>query len=198
MALSRHQLSLDILNTTNESAFVIWDTSLYSDILSLDCPVLEITSPGFVYPVYITTVDGDDIGNGVTTTPLSFPGACLVLNACTLGVITTGCDADAPPLADGLYHIRYSVSPNDKVYVEYDHLRLTRFYNRLDSARCRTNLACCEPTSSQKAFLREIALIEQIAKAAKNYVEQCGRKDDGLCLYQFACKKLRDLENGCF
>lgn len=196
--LSRHQLSLDILNTTNESVFIIWDTSLYSDQLAIDCPVLEITSPGYINPVYITTVDGSDIGTGVTTTPLAFPGACLVLNACTLGILTTGCGVDAPAIADGLYHIRYSVSPNNKVYVEYDHLRITRLMNKLDSVRCRVNVGCCEPDSSKKAMLMEIALIEQLIKCAKNYVENCGRKDDGLCMYQFACKKLRVLENGCF
>jgi hypothetical protein len=112
MAL-RHQLSLEIPDTNNVKIFRVADTSIYTEALQVKCGVLHITSPGFTTPVEIEVL----------------PNFNLVLNACTLGIVNTGCDADSPALPDGIFHVRYSVSPNDKVYVEYNFLRVTQTVN---------------------------------------------------------------------
>ena len=45
------------------------------------------------------------------------------------------CNSNRVIIPDGLYIIRYQVSPHDKAYVEYNHLRITnimkQYYDKL-------------------------------------------------------------------
>ena len=182
----KHQLSVEVPDTNNCSVFRIIDTSLYAQGLEVDCAKLEITSPGFNLPVVI------DIPNPATN-PFSY-----ILNGCTLGIQSSGCGSISERLPDGIYTIRYSVSPNEKTYVEYYYLRacmtLNKYYNQL----CKVELAACEPTADVKEELDELRLIKSFIDAAKAKIEECGSPQQGMELFLYAQKRLQKLEDSCY
>lgn len=178
---SRHQLSLEVPDTNNTRVFRVFDTSQYSDLLPVECGVLHITSPGFSSPVAIDVL----------------PQFNLVLNACTLGLQSTGCGESVQPIPDGIYRIRYSVSPNDKVYVEYNYLRVSQTVNKYYNLLCKLELAACEPAADVKKQLEELRVIKGYIDAAKAKVEFCDQPSQGLELLIFAQQQLIKLGETC-
>lgn len=177
----KHQLFLEIPDTNNVKVFRITDTSIYADSLERKCPTLQITSPGYTQPVSIEVLTGFN----------------LVLNACTLGLLNSGCDSESPQLPDGVYSIRYSVSPNDKIYVDYYHLRVSQTRNILNNEYGRLELAACEPNRDVKERLVELRLIDSYIKAAKVWVEDRHDVERGMELLLFAKKRLSAYTNKC-
>ena len=116
---NKHILSLEVPEVSNCEIFRVKDTSQYTEDLHVDCPELLITPPGFNAPKLIKVTPGFDLS----------------INACTLGIQTEGCleptddgtisSTGRSTIPDGIYIVRYSVSPNDRVYVEYNVLRTT-------------------------------------------------------------------------
>jgi hypothetical protein len=178
----KHQLSLEVPETNNCQVFRIFDTSIYDEHVPVTCPKLEITSPGFNEPVVIDVVQGFN----------------LVLNGCTLGIQTSGCGTTSDRLPDGIYTIRYSVSPNDQVYVEYHFLRVCQTNNKYFNELCKLELAACEPTADVKEQLAELRLIKSFIDAAKAKVEQCDDLQEGIELLFYAQKRLQNYSSsGC-
>lgn len=187
MAL-QHQLALDIPETNNVSIFRILDASTYEETLDVKCATVQITSPGFTTPAEI------DVTTFANT---KLPSFNLVLNACTLGFAVTGCNQVAPALPDGIYKIKYSVSPNDKVYVEYYHLRTTQTYNVYNQQLCKLELATCEPSVEVRARLNELRLIKSYFEAAKIKAEDCHDPNLAMELLLYAKKRLDKYIGGC-
>lgn len=178
----KHNLSLEVPETNNCQVFRIFDTSIYDEHIGVACPKLEITSPGFNEPVVIDVIQGFN----------------LVLNACTLGIQLVGCGAVSDRLPDGIYTIKYSVSPNDKVYVEYYFLRICQTNNKYFNELCKLEMAACEPTADVKAQLEELRLIKSFIDAAKAKVEQCNDLQEGMELLMYAQKRLQKYSDlGC-
>ena len=98
---SKHILSLEIPAVSNCDLLCIKDTSQYSKDLAIDCEELLITLPGYSVPVLIKVDSKFD----------------MCLTACTMALQTQDCGTKQEKLPDGIYVIRYSVSPNSKVYV---------------------------------------------------------------------------------
>jgi len=105
---NKHILSLEIPTVSNCDLLCIKDTSQYSKELAVDCEELLITLPGYTVPVLIKVDKDFD----------------MCLTACTLALQKTECGTVQQNIPDGIYIIKYSVSPNSKVYVEYNHLRV--------------------------------------------------------------------------
>ena len=178
---SKHQLSLEVLDVKNVNIFKITDTSIYTDKIAVDCETLHITVPGFNNPVAIDVTKGFD----------------LVLNACDLYIQTSGCEDALQPLPDGIYNIRYSVSPNDKVYVEYSYLRVTALLDRWYTQLCQLEMAACEPSADVKESLKELRLIKSFIDAAKAKVEYCHDNVAGMDLYNYAKHRLDKYPDTC-
>ena len=189
----KHQLSLEIPDTNNCYIFRVIDTSLYNSNVPVTCAKLEITSPGFNEPEIIDVVLAED---PITEQPVNFN---YTLNACTLGLQRSDCDNSSSPLVDGVYTVKYSVSPNDKVFVEYSYLRTCQITNKYFNELCKLELAACEPTPQVKAQLNELRLIKSFIDAAKAKVEQCGELEEGTNLLAYAQKRLQKYssEGGC-
>lgn len=177
---SKHQLSLEVLDTNNTKVFRIADTSMYSEDLPVDCGLLQITSPGFNQPVNI------DVQKGFN----------LVLNGCTLGIQLTGC-SEAQVLPDGVYTIRFSVAPNSSVYVEYQHLRITQTNNLYFQELGKLEMAACEPDADVKEKLNELNLIKNFIDAGKAKVEYNHDPAGGMDLLIYAQKRLLKYLNSC-
>jgi hypothetical protein len=178
---AKHQLSLEVLDVKNVNIFKITDTSVYTDKIPVDCETLHITVPGFTKPVQIDTTQGFD----------------LVLTACDLYIQKSGCGENLQSLPDGVYLIRYSVSPNDKVFVEYSYLRITSILNDWNNYLCQLELGTCDPTADVKESLKELRLIKSFIDAAKAKVEYCHDSKAGMDLYNYAKRRLDKFPETC-
>jgi hypothetical protein len=171
---SKHQLSLDIQQTNNCSLFRVIDTSIYSPDLDVTCPSLDITPPGF---------------NQAVSVPVS-ANFETIITACVLGIQLTNCGTESAVLPDGIYNIRYSVSPNDKVFVEYHYLRNCQVLNAYYLELCKLELAACQPDADVIDQLDELRLIKSYLDAAKAKVEHCNDIEQGMSLFIYAKDRL--------
>ena len=158
--MGKHILSLRIPDLCNEGILLIDDTSTYDSLLPVTCLNLQICPPGYKVPASI-----DPLRTGFR----------LVLNSCSLGISSVGdCSQSLPNLQDGLYRIRYSVAPNDKVFVEYYHLRTVKAMNRYMTILGNMGIPCCLPDQETIYILQELDFIRNLLISAKATTENCG------------------------
>lgn len=184
--MAQHKLSLEIPTTLNKCILRITDTSVYNTLSPPQCPRLLVTLPGFNVPV---SFDETEISTGFM----------LNLTACDLDLQTAQCGTTYTDLPDGIYIVKYSVSPNDLVYVEYNHLRTTKALDMIQCIYCNLDLGACDPPSEIKEKLNQLTLIQRYLEAAKSYVEWCHQPNKGMDLYRYAIKLLNALScnTGC-
>lgn len=181
--MGQHILQLSFPDCTNEGVFLIKDISIYSGWTSgivpipgavpipISCANLQITSPGFYSPTLLDVIPGYD----------------LVLNACTLGVVgVNGCTDACPALEDGMYNIRYSVSPNDQVFVEYKVLRIVKALNRYYKLLWKLNLQPNLPDTDTQYQLQQLDIVYNYLISAKVTVENEHQFTDGMNLLRYA------------
>jgi len=180
--MAKHNLSLEIPQTLNDCIMRIVDTSVYGeDCINVKCPVLQITPPGFICAV-------DFVEPDIT------PGFCnLILTACDLNLQTTNCDTKPNSLPDGVYTIRYSVSPNEYVFVEYNHLRVTQLLKSYYDALCEIRNCTGKPSNEITKTLRDLYDVKMYIEAAKAKVEVCHEPEAGMNLYNYAKELLGKL-----
>jgi hypothetical protein len=179
--MAQHNLSVEAPDTMNLCILRLVDTSVYDSIMPVDCPILEITVPGFIHPVQFTE-------------PAISPGFIENFTACDLELQTAQCGTVFSDIPDGIYVIKYSVSPNDVVYVEYNHLRITKALHCYQSIMCDIDIADCDPVSKIKKKLNDLALAKSYLEAAKAKVETCHEPQKGMELYTYAMKLLAKFE----
>lgn len=176
--MSSHNLSLEIVDTLNTCVLPIMDTSIYSDKVDIDCPYLDILAPGFTCAVRLDVEP---------------PFCKLNITACDLEIQTDDCGIIFNDLPDGVYVIKYSVAPNEYVFVEYNFLRITKLMNKFNEVLCGLQLSTCDPIPETKEKLKELRLIEMLIKAAKAKVDFCHEPKEGMDLYEYAKKRLDKL-----
>jgi len=175
---NKHILSLEVCPVANCEILCIKDTSQYTSSLTIDCEELEITPPGFNNPSLIKVEHGFDI----------------CLSNCVLNLQTEDCGNYRSELADGVYIIKYSISPNDKSYVEYNHLRTTKILSKYHQILCDIDVKPCEPFSERAELLKELSYIRTLIDAAVAKVEYCQSPSQGMELYNFAKKRLDKID----
>jgi len=180
--MANHKLSLEIPDILNSSIIRVVDTSVYNYDIPITCPQLAVTVPGFTYSVLFQE-------------PVLQPGFIMNLTACDLEIQTAQCGTTYYEIPDGIYAIKYSVSPNDIVYVEYNHLRITKALNMIQEVLCDLDLGACEPPSSIKDILNRVTMVQRYLDAAKAKVEYCHEPSKGMELYNYALKMLKKI--GC-
>ncbi len=173
----KHILSLEVQPVANCEILSVRDTSQYADNLAVDCPELLITSPGFNSPTLIHVQ----------------PGFNLNLSSCAIGLQTTDCGTVRTHIPDGVYIIRYSVAPNDKVYVEYNHLRVTTLLSSYYNKLCDIDNLQCEPDRDKNKIVSEMKYVRTLIDAAVAKVEYCQSPKAGMDIYNFAKKKLEKI-----
>lgn len=161
----------------NSCILKIFDTSVYSDLIPVTCPTLNITVPGFGYSVQLDTV----------------PDFVETITACDLQLQTVDCGSVAVDIPDGVYIIKYSVSPNETVYVEYNHMRITQALNKYYNVLCDVDANACDPPVEIKKKLEHLRLIKMYLEAAKSKVEYCHEPQKGMSLYNYALKLLNKM-----
>ena len=173
----RHILSLEIPTVSNCNLLCIKDTSQYSKDLAVDCEELLITLPGYTIPVLINVDKDFD----------------MCLTACTLALQKENCGTKQENIPDGIYIIRYSVSPNSKVYVEYNHLRVTKLLTQYYEVLCDLDVKPCQPDSDKATLLAEMHYIKTMIDAAVSNVEYCQSSAQGMQIYNYAKERLNKI-----
>jgi hypothetical protein len=184
--MANHVLSLEVPTVMNECILKILDTSVYQTVdptIPIICPTLNITVPGFNYS---NQIEGVAMTNFVNT-------GHITLTACDLQLQTSNCGTQYFNLPDGIYVIKYSVSPNEIVYVEYNHLRISHALNKYYRILCDVDVAACDPPYKIKERLEELRLIFMYLQSAKSKVEFCLEAQKGMSLYNYAIKLLNKL-----
>ena len=174
---TKHILSLEIPTISNSGLLCIKDTSQYSTELAIDCSELLITLPGYKQTVLIKVDSGFD----------------MCLTACALSTQTVDCGTVQSNLPDGIYVIRYSVSPNDKVFVEYNHLKVTQLMTSYYEVLCDLDVHACQPNSTKQSLLAELGYIRTMIDAAVSNVEYCQSAAHGMQLYNYAKTRLNKI-----
>ena len=175
---AKHILSLEILNVSNTRYLSIKDTSQYAKNLGTDCSELLITPP---------SPDGTTLKTSIIEVK---PGFDLNATACAINLQSMSCNEIRTDIPDGVYVIRYQISPHDKVYVEYNFLRTTGLMKIYYEKLCALDMAACEPDSTRKGLLLEMNMIKMLIDGAKSKVEYCSQPDAGLELFNYAKRKL--------
>lgn len=171
---NKHILSLEIPAVSNCELLCIKDTSQYSSELAVDCEELLITLPGYSVPVLIKVDKDFD----------------MCLNACVLSLQKTKCGTVTSTIPDGIYIVRYSVSPNSKVFVEYNHLKVSSLMSTYYNVLCDLDVQACQPDSSKADLLSEMNFIRTLIDAAVANVEYCASSAQGMQLYRYAKQRL--------
>ena len=185
--MANHVLSLEVPTVLNSCVMKIFDTSIYqtsSPNIPIVCPTLTITAPGFTYSSEIIgskMTDFVELGN-------------INITACDLNLQKTDCGLKYGDLPDGIYVIKYSVSPNDQVFVEYNHMRISKALNKYYKVLCEVDVAACDPPFKIKEKLEKLRLIKMYLEAAKAKVEFCHEPQKGMSLYNYALKLLNNFE----
>jgi hypothetical protein len=173
--MGSHKLQLEIPDTLNLCVMPIVDRSVYNEDLTVVCPRLQISSPGFSVSYFV-----DDIVKGFSYN----------LTACDLKLQSLKCGTEFNDLPDRLYVITYSVSPHDKVYVTYNHLRISKALTKLRQHYCDLDLGACEPGIETRRKLRELSDLHDDLLAAKIKVEDCRKVKQGLDMYAYTWEKI--------
>lgn len=181
--MANHVLSLEVPFVMNSCILKIFDTSVYVTNPVVTCPTLNITVPGFNYS---NQIEGTAMTDFVNT-------GHITLTACDLQLQTANCGTQYSNIPDGIYIIKYSVSPNDQVYVEYNHMRITEAMNKYYNILCDIDVAACDPPLKIKQKLEQLRLIKMYLDAAISKVEFCHEPQKGMSLYNYALKLLNKM-----
>lgn len=175
--MANHVLSLEVPTVLNTCVMTVMDTSVYTNLIPVACETLAITVPGFTYSVELPVTAGF-IEN---------------ITACDLGLQISDCGTSYVDIPDGIYIIKYSVSPNDQVYVEYNHLRISKALNLYNQVLCQVDVNACDPPFAIKEKLEALRMIFMYLQAAKSKVETCHEPQKGMSLYNYAMKLLKKM-----
>jgi len=176
--MANHVLSLEIPTVTTSTVLKVFDTSVYSPLVSVFNPRIQVLVPGFNNSVEISFV------------PQSAPS----ITACDLHLQTEGCGQTYSTLPDGIYKITYIVGTDSVVNVQYSHLRMTCALSQYEKILCDIDVADCDPPASVKEKLRELQLIHMYLQAAKAKIETCHEDQEGMTLFNYAVKLLNKLD----
>lgn len=146
------RLSFDIIDTHDFKTIGIVDTSWYNPDITIESPTLEILPPGYVSAV----------------SPYFLPKALNIFNSNAVGITKASCEEELVDLPDGIWKVKYSICPNDKLFIE-------KFFLKTDKLQCRYAQAFLTldfnldfDDSLKKKKLEEIELFITGAIAAAN------------------------------
>jgi len=147
------ELNLDILviNTYSPKTLGIADISTYPDTPPVQSPTIEITIPGL----------------GMVSLPFT-PSDFNVFNSGTLEITEVG--EDLQDLPDGVYTLKYSVTPAYENYVEKNIIRVDQLQQKFSESFLKLDMMECDRAikTQDKVTLSTIYLLIQGAIASAN------------------------------
>lgn len=131
-----------LLETESLKTFGIADISFYPPGFTIVNPSFEITPPGYSK----VTLDFD-------------PKSANVYRAFDLGIT---CDEECGDLPDGIYLVKYSISPNSQRYIQQSFVRVDALRKKYYEAFLRADLSCDCSISSQEKYFKQLMQIERL------------------------------------
>ena len=179
----KSELFLDIKQNNGCKTFTVKDISAYNPDIPVTCGTLRIKVPGFNTPKYYDVLEGFE----------------LIVNMSNLGLQKTWNHECLSALPDGLYSIRYSINPNDKLFVDYYYYQTCNIYKKYTDAVCNfLNNKCDLSKKEQEAKIDDLFEISQLIDYAKISAETCGDPDSAEEMYNEALEKIKkEGTNGC-
>jgi hypothetical protein len=171
------KLDIAVIPTYSSKTLGIADTSTYPSSLSISAPSIEFNVPSF----------------GKVVLPFN-PNSFNLFNSTSLGITQVG-DTELP-LPDGVYYIKYTITPAYKNFVEKTIMRVDALQEKFDNAFMKLDMMECDRAikTQQKVQLNSIYFFIQGAIAAAN---NCA-VDESNKLYNQANKMLDNfIRNGC-
>lgn len=168
-------LDLLALDTHNTYSMAIGDISVYPTGYNIVNPTLELTPPGLDKVNLSFTAQSVNVYNSYN------------LGLCAQTLVST------TPIPDGIYHLKYSIHPHYKYYVEKSFLRADMLYHKFSKAFLTSDLAASSHDIKSQEFkmIREINLNIEGAIAAAN---SCANKL-AMQLYRRANEQLDNFIN---
>lgn len=177
--ISELLLNFDYNNSCK--SFTIKDESIYNDVLPITCGQLTVKAPGFTC--------------AHTFEPL--PNFEIKVNLGNLGLQNINSAEHLKCLPDGNYEIKYSINPNDKLFVEYNYYNTCQLHGTYIKALCKFfNNKCDMTKKEQLAEIDRLFEISNLIEHAKIAAEDCGDVKMADKLYNEAKEKLNK-KNGC-
>jgi hypothetical protein len=177
------QLLLDFKSSKTGKSFEIKDISVYNTDGPVSCGTLKVTPPGFEKkPKYYDVLKG----------------FMLNVNMSNLGIQKVNHFDQLKPLPDGAYHIRYSINPNDKIFVEYVYFN-TFNINKVYVDKVAEFLEeKCDMTQAQKRErVDQLWEISNNIDLCKTAAEDCLSLSEAEILYNEAVDLLTKMDNKC-
>jgi hypothetical protein len=174
------QLDIYIEKILNPKILVVKDCSFYNPEIVVTKAKLDLQYPNSSNYVNIP------VGKNFS----------YIINSNTIG-LTNVTNSDAlSDLPDGIWTIKYSICPNDELYVEYTFLRnikqLIKYYNLF----CKIEIDKC----NKKQYLEDLKKIREIKDlidAAQYLADDCGKYEKSIELYNEAEEMLNEFTNDC-
>jgi hypothetical protein len=146
------RLNFDITDTHDFKTLGIVDTSWYNPDIIVETPTIEILPPGYTYAV----------------SPFYMIKALNVYNSNGVGITKASCEEELVDLPDGLWKVKYSICPNDKLFIEKFFLRIDKLQCKYDQAFLSLDLKG-DPADREKVRkLKEVEFYMQGAISASN------------------------------
>ena len=145
---------------------MLYDLSVYNEDVPITNPIYKITLPNFNQYVEVNYI----------------PGTLLNVNSNILKLTDTLDPNALTDIPSGLYLIRQSICPNDKLYYEHKYFNIVP--NILELAQL-----VCDRYDDKKA-LEDLFEIKMQLETAKMLAETCCKEKQAAALYNLAVRRL--------
>lgn len=162
------ELYLEIRGNFNGKSLVIKDVSAYNENLPVECGQLSIKVPGFNRIKYYDVLKGFE----------------KIVNLSNLEIQIVNDYSNLNNLPDGAYHIKYSINPNDKLYVEYIYYNIFNLQRKyFTKLHCFMENKCELSRKEQLLKIDELYKISNMIDMIKITAEDCGDIQNADLLY---------------
>ncbi|MCA9495585.1 MAG: hypothetical protein KC589_01470 [Nanoarchaeota archaeon] len=173
------QLDIYIDEVLNPKLLIIKDTSWYNPDIVPSNGVIDVKNP---------------IDNKIYSIPVG-KDFLFTVNSNTLNITNVSDFKQLKELPDGIWTVKYSICPNQELFVEYSFLRNTKQTIKWMNLYCKLDLEKCNKKNYQEE-LKSLRDIKDLIDAAK-YKADCGKYEQSLELYDRANQLLDSFSGKC-
>ena len=174
------QLDIYIEKILNPKLLIVKDASYYNPDVAVTNAKLDLQYPN---------------SNEYVNIPVG-KNFSYIINSNTIGLTNVNNSDVLSDLPDGLWTIKYSICPNDELYVEYTFLRNIKQLIKYHNLFCQIEIDKC----NKKQYLEDLKKIREIKDlidAAQYLADDCGKYEKSIELYNEAEEMLNEFTNDC-
>ena len=174
------QLDIYIEKILNSKLLIVKDASYYNSDVAVTNAKLDLQYPN---------------SNEYVNIPVG-KNFSYIINSNTIGLTNVTNSEALSDLPDGIWTIKYSICPNDELYVEYTFLRNIKQLIKYHNLFCQIEIDKC----NKKQYLEDLKKIREIKDlidAAQYLADDCGKYEKSIELYNEAEEMLNEFTNDC-